>query len=63
VSTTTLTTQFILGLKEDLWFPVEMKLPEFIAKVAILASIQEKLSEKSQKGATRSLGYKQPNPS
>jgi hypothetical protein len=51
------TAQFILGLKEDLWFPMEMQLLESIAKAVILPSIQEKLSE-SQKGVIRSLGYK-----
>jgi hypothetical protein len=38
-----LTSQFILGLKEELRSQMEMQLPETVAKVAILASIQEQL--------------------
>jgi hypothetical protein len=44
-----LTTQFIMGLEEELRLPVEMQLPDSVAKAAILAAIQEKLLDKSQK--------------
>jgi hypothetical protein len=46
-----LTTQFIMGLKEELRLPVEMQLPDSVAKAAILAAIQEKLLDKYQKKA------------
>jgi hypothetical protein len=51
LSTTMLTTQFIMGLKEELRLPVEMQLPDSVAKAAILAAIQEKLLDKYQKKA------------
>jgi hypothetical protein len=42
-----LTTQFLLGLKENLRFAVEMQLPDSVGKVAMLTTIQEKLLEKN----------------
>jgi hypothetical protein len=45
------TTQFIMGLKEELRLPVEMQLPDSVAKAAILTTIQEKLLDKYQKKA------------
>jgi hypothetical protein len=53
LSNTMLTSQFILGLKEELRSQVEMQLPESVAKAAILAAIQEQLQEKGQKKTTR----------
>jgi hypothetical protein len=41
-----LTAQFILGLKEDMRYQVEMQLTETGAKASVLAAIQEKLLEK-----------------
>jgi hypothetical protein len=49
LSPTMLTAQFILGLKEELRFQVEMQLPEIVAKAVVLAAIQEKLLEKGMK--------------
>jgi hypothetical protein len=48
LSNTMLTTQFILGLKDELRSQMEMQLLESIARVGILASIQEKLLDKTQ---------------
>jgi hypothetical protein len=49
LSNTMLTTQFIMGHKEDLRFPVEMQLPDTVARAAMLASVHEKLLDKYQK--------------
>ena len=54
ISTTMLTAQFLIGLKEELRFAVEMQLPNTVAKAAILASIQEQLLEKTKKSVTKS---------
>jgi hypothetical protein len=52
-----LTTQFLMGLKE-LRFLVEMQLPKIVAKVAVLASTQEKLLEKTHKRVIIPNNYK-----
>jgi hypothetical protein len=39
LSSTMLIAHFLLGLKQELRFPVEMQLPYSVARVAILASI------------------------
>jgi hypothetical protein len=57
-----LTAQFIMGLKEDLRFPVEMQLPDTVARVAVLASVKEKLLDKYQKKQSRWFGSKQVAP-
>jgi hypothetical protein len=38
-----LTAQFLLGLKPELRAPVEMQLPDSVAKAAILATMLEQL--------------------
>jgi hypothetical protein len=43
LSETVMTSQFLLGLKEELRQHVQMLLPESVAKVVVLASIQEQL--------------------
>ena len=48
VSSTMLTAQFLIGLKGELCYPVEMQLPDFVAHAAILASIQEQLMLKKK---------------
>jgi hypothetical protein len=58
VSATMLTAQFLLGLKDELRFPVEMQLPDSVVKVAALAAIQEKLLDRNQKRFARSSSYK-----
>jgi hypothetical protein len=50
LSETLLTSQFLLGLKDDIRSHVEMMLPDCVAKAATLAAIQEHMSEKVQKG-------------
>jgi hypothetical protein len=52
-----LTAQFLMGLKE-LRFLVEMQLPKIVAKVAVLASTQEKLLEKTHKRVIIPNNYK-----
>jgi hypothetical protein len=59
VSPTMLTAQFILGLKEELRFPIEMQLMDSVAKATVFASLQEKLLEKNQKHVVKSYNYKQ----
>jgi hypothetical protein len=54
-----LTTQFIMGLKEELKLPVEMQLLDSVAKAVVLASIQENLLDKGQKRQYRSFSAKQ----
>jgi hypothetical protein len=54
-----LTAQFIMGLKMELRLLVEMQLPDSVAKAVILASIQEKLMNKSQKKPARFLTTRQ----
>jgi hypothetical protein len=39
VSPTMLTAQFILGLKEELRFPIEMQLTDSVAKATVFASL------------------------
>jgi hypothetical protein len=63
LSSTMLIAQFIMGLKEELRLPVEMQLPDSIAKAAILAAIQERLLDKSQKKPARFLTTRQNNSS
>jgi hypothetical protein len=46
LSETMLTSQFLLGLKDDLRQCVEMHLPDSVSKVATLAAIQEHLTDK-----------------
>jgi hypothetical protein len=52
-----LTAQFLMGLKE-LRFLVGMQLPKIVAKVAVLASTQEKLLEKTHKHVIIPNNYK-----
>jgi hypothetical protein len=53
-----LTSQFILALKEELRFQVEMQLPESVAKAAVLAAMQEKLLEKNMKHHSKTFSNK-----
>jgi hypothetical protein len=46
-SNTKMTAQFILRLKEDFKFLVEMQLPDSVDKAVVPASIYEKLLEKN----------------
>jgi hypothetical protein len=39
ISSTMLTTQFLLGLKSEIRSSIEMQLPDLVAKAAILASM------------------------
>jgi hypothetical protein len=48
LSETMLVSQFLLGLKEDLRHVVEMHLPNSVSQAAILAYVQEHLTEKSK---------------
>jgi hypothetical protein len=48
-SNTILIAQFIMGLKDELKLPIEMQLPDSMAKAIVLATIQEKLLDKGQK--------------
>jgi hypothetical protein len=50
-----LTSQFLLGLREELRSQVERQLPDSMAKVAILAAIQ-----KSQRKTTKQFSGMQP---
>jgi hypothetical protein len=58
LSNTMLTTQFIMGLKEELKLPVEIQLPELVAKSPLLASIQEKLLDKNDRRQYKSFSAK-----
>jgi hypothetical protein len=49
LSETVLTSQFLLGLKEELRQHVQMLLPESVAKTVVLASIQEQLLATAKK--------------
>jgi hypothetical protein len=59
LSNTMLTTQFILGLKDELRSQVEMQQPDSVARAGILASIQEKLLDKTQHRVSKSYSPKQ----
>jgi hypothetical protein len=59
LSETMLTTQFLLGLRDDIRSHVEMMLAVSLAKAATLAAIQEHLLEKVQKGH-RAFNVKRP---
>jgi hypothetical protein len=58
LSATILTAHFITGLKDELRFPVEMQLPDSVAKAAVLVAIQEKLLEKAQKKGLKQGGFR-----
>jgi hypothetical protein len=58
LSATMLTAHFIMCLKDELRFPIEMQLPESVTKVVVVAAIQEKLLEKNQKRGMKQGGFK-----
>jgi hypothetical protein len=58
LSNTMFTTQFPMGLKEELRSQVELQLSDSVAKAAILASIKEKLLEKVDRRNTKSYAPK-----
>lgn len=61
LSNTMMTTIFLLGLKEELCFPVEMQLPDSVAKAVVLASVQERLLQHTKPGGLNKYSNTRPN--
>jgi hypothetical protein len=58
LSNAMLTTQFLLGLKEELRSVVELQLPDSVAKAVVLTANQEKLLEKNQRRPSKGFNHR-----